>query len=135
MRGHFGHLHFKTFSMTPRTPQCKVFWALLLNSKHLGVLEDSKSPTLRVSFILTLGQSGVATCTHPCNANDCYLPYQKTITFLNSKVSWNRIILEAKQFPTKVLSLRGGTPPFTCLVPFLPSFTIFLGLGDGFLQN
>jgi hypothetical protein len=33
------------------------------------------------------------------------------------------------------LSLHGGTPTFTCLVPFLPSFTIFLGLGDGFSQN
>ncbi len=48
--------------MTPRTPQCEVFWALLLNSKHLGVPEDSKSPTLGVSgFTPTLGQSGVAT--------------------------------------------------------------------------
>jgi hypothetical protein len=48
--------------MTPRTPQCKVFWALLLNPKHSGVLEDSKSPTLEVlGFTPTLGQSGVAT--------------------------------------------------------------------------
>jgi hypothetical protein len=29
--------------MTPRTPQCEVFWALLLSSKHSGVPEDSKS--------------------------------------------------------------------------------------------
>jgi hypothetical protein len=34
--------------MTLRTPQCQVFWALLSNSKHSGVLEDSKSPTLEV---------------------------------------------------------------------------------------
>jgi hypothetical protein len=48
--------------MTPRTPQCKVFWALLSSSKHSGVPEDSKSPTLRVlGFTPTLGQSGVAT--------------------------------------------------------------------------
>jgi hypothetical protein len=48
--------------MTPRTPQCKVFWALLSNSKHSGVPEDSKSPTLEVlGFTPTLGQSGVAT--------------------------------------------------------------------------
>jgi len=45
MRGHFRYLHFKTFSMTPRTPQCEVFWALLLSSKHSGVPEDSKPPT------------------------------------------------------------------------------------------
>ncbi len=43
MRGHFLYLRFKTFSMTPRTPQWEVFWALLSNSKHSGVLEDSKS--------------------------------------------------------------------------------------------
>jgi hypothetical protein len=62
MRGHFHYLRFKNFPMTPRTPQCEVFWALLSNSKHLGVLEDSKSPTLGVlGFTPTLGQSGVAT--------------------------------------------------------------------------
>jgi hypothetical protein len=48
MRGHFRYLRFKTFQMTPRTPQCEVFLALLLNSKHSGVPEDSKSPTLEV---------------------------------------------------------------------------------------
>jgi hypothetical protein len=31
--------------MTPRTPQCEVFWALLSSSEHSGVPEDSKSPT------------------------------------------------------------------------------------------
>jgi hypothetical protein len=62
MRGHFRYLRFKAFPMTPRTPQCKVFWALLSNSKHSGVPEDSKSPTLEVlGFTPTLGQSGVAT--------------------------------------------------------------------------
>jgi len=45
MRCHFRYLRFKTFPMTPRTPQCEVFWALLLNSKHSGVPDDSKSPT------------------------------------------------------------------------------------------
>jgi hypothetical protein len=50
--------------MTPRTPQCEVFWALLSISKHSGVPEDSKSPTLEVlGFTPTLGQSGVATTT------------------------------------------------------------------------
>jgi len=62
MRGHFRYLRFKTFPMTPRTPQCEVFLALLSNSKHSGVPEDSKSPTLGVlGFTPTLGQSGVAT--------------------------------------------------------------------------
>ncbi len=62
MRGHFLYLRFNTFPMTPITLQCEVFWALLSNSKHSGVQEDSKSPTLEVlSFTPTLGQSGVAT--------------------------------------------------------------------------
>jgi hypothetical protein len=62
MRGHFLYLRFKTFPMTLRTPQCEVFWALLLSSEHSGVSEDSKSPTLEVlGFTPTLGQSGVAT--------------------------------------------------------------------------
>ncbi len=65
MRGHFRYVRFKTFPMTPRTLQCKVFWALLSNPKHSGVPEDSKSPTLGVlGFTPTLGQSGVATKTH-----------------------------------------------------------------------
>jgi len=45
MRGHFRYLSFKTFPMTPRTPQCEVFWALLLSSEHLRVPEDSQPPT------------------------------------------------------------------------------------------
>ncbi len=45
MRGHSRYLRLKTFPMTPRTPQCEVFWALLSSSKHSGVPEDSKSPT------------------------------------------------------------------------------------------
>jgi hypothetical protein len=51
--------------MRLRTPPCEVFWALLLNPKHSGVLKDSKSPTLGVlGFTPTLGQSGVATGLH-----------------------------------------------------------------------
>jgi hypothetical protein len=43
MRGHFRYIRFKNFPMTPRTPQCEVFWALLSSSEHSGVPEDSKS--------------------------------------------------------------------------------------------
>jgi hypothetical protein len=35
----------RPFPMTPKTPQCEVFWVLLLSSEHSGVPEDSKSPT------------------------------------------------------------------------------------------
>jgi len=45
MRGHFRYLRFKTFPMTPKKPQCKLFWALLSSFEHSGVPEDSKSPT------------------------------------------------------------------------------------------
>ncbi len=45
MRGHFRYLRFKTFPMTPRTPQCEVFCPLLSSSEHSGVSEDSQPPT------------------------------------------------------------------------------------------
>jgi len=45
MRGHFRYLRFKTFPMTPRTPQCEVFYPLMLSSKHSGVPKDSQPPT------------------------------------------------------------------------------------------
>ncbi len=45
MRGHFRYLRFKTFPMTPRTPQCEVFFPLLSSSEHSGVPEDSQPPT------------------------------------------------------------------------------------------
>jgi len=45
MQGHFRYLRFKTFPTTPRTLQCKVFWAFLSSSEHSGVPEDSKPPT------------------------------------------------------------------------------------------
>ncbi len=61
-RGQFRHLHFKTFSMTPKTPQCEVFWPFNSNSEFLGVPKDSKSPLLGVwASPSHLAQSGVAT--------------------------------------------------------------------------
>ncbi len=73
MRGHFRYLRLKTFPMTPKTPQCEVFGALLLSPKHSGVPEDSKSPTLEVlGFTPTLGQSEVATR----NAHAYYLAHR-----------------------------------------------------------
>ncbi len=63
--------------MTPRTPQCKVFWALLSNSKNSGVPEDSKSPTLGVlGFTPTLGQSGVATELAKANLEKAHKRYK-----------------------------------------------------------
>jgi hypothetical protein len=57
--------------MTPRKPQCKVFWAFLLSSEHSGVPEDSKSPILgMLGFTPTLGQSGVATKNFNVSTNN-----------------------------------------------------------------
>jgi hypothetical protein len=62
MQGQFRHLHFKTFSTTSRTPQCKVFWPFNSSSEFLGVPEDSKFPLLGVWVSPShLAQSGVAT--------------------------------------------------------------------------
>jgi hypothetical protein len=62
MRGHFQYVRFKTFPMTPRTPQCEVFCVLLSSYEHLGVPEDSKSPTFPgVGLHPPLGQVRVAT--------------------------------------------------------------------------
>jgi hypothetical protein len=48
--------------MTLRTPQCKVFFLLLLSSEHSGVPEDSESQLFQVlGFTPTLGQSRGAT--------------------------------------------------------------------------
>jgi hypothetical protein len=48
--------------MTPRTPQCEVFFPLLLSSEHAGVPEDSNSQLFQVlGFTPTLGQSRGAT--------------------------------------------------------------------------
>jgi hypothetical protein len=65
MRGHFGHLHFKTFPMTPRAFKCKEIWPLQLCSEFLGVPEDSNFPLLGVwASPSHLAQSGVATQTN-----------------------------------------------------------------------
>jgi hypothetical protein len=48
--------------MTPRTPQCEVFWPFNLSSEFSGVPEDSKFPLLGVwASPSHLAQSGVAT--------------------------------------------------------------------------
>jgi hypothetical protein len=62
MRGQFRHLHFKTFPMTPRKPQCEVFWPFNSSSEFSEVPEDSKFPLLGVwASPSHLAQSGVAT--------------------------------------------------------------------------
>jgi hypothetical protein len=96
MRGHFLYLRFKTFSMTLRTPQCKVFWPLLSNSKHSGVPEDSKSPTLEVlGFTPTLGQSGVAT--------QLVIVFHLTITLCDNGVTPNVMIRSKDTFAPPIV--------------------------------
>ncbi len=48
--------------------------------------------------------------TQPCKVNDYWLPSQRVVMCLNSKVSWNRTTFEAKQIFTRVFTFRGGTP-------------------------
>jgi hypothetical protein len=86
--------------MTPRTPQCEVFWALLSNSEHSGVPEDSKSPTLEVlGFTPTLGQSGVATL--PFISNEGFLSNCVDV-FLPTLKSESSILL-LSNLPTSLL--------------------------------
>jgi len=83
MRGHFRYLRFKTFPTTSRTPQCKVFWALLSSSEHSGVPEDSQPPTFpSVGLHPKLGQSGVATGITYNNSPN--ITHGRTITLFNA---------------------------------------------------
>jgi hypothetical protein len=83
--------------MTLRTPQFEVFWALLSSSKHSGVPEDSKSPTLEVlGFTPTLGQSGVATESMPMETMKVHLGQKKFIHFIKGKIALSPI---EKLFP------------------------------------
>jgi hypothetical protein len=48
--------------MTPRTPQCEVFWSSKSSSELLGVPKDSNPNFFQVlGFTPTIGQSRVAT--------------------------------------------------------------------------
>jgi len=62
MRGHFRYLRFKTFPMTPRTPQCEVFSPCC---RVLNIRESRRTPNPQLSQVLgftpTLGQSRGAT--------------------------------------------------------------------------
>ncbi len=68
MRGHFRYLRFKTFPMTPRTPQCEVFWALLSRSEHSGVPEDSKS-----SLFPSVGLHPYTWPKQGCDIDTCFV--------------------------------------------------------------
>jgi hypothetical protein len=104
MRGHFRYLRFKTFPMTPRTPQWEVFWVLLSSSEHLGVPEDSNSRLFQVlGFTPTLGQSRGATFTFPtCSWHFQVLGFTPTLgqsrgaTFTFPTCSWAFELLRAK---------------------------------------
>jgi hypothetical protein len=62
MRGHFGHLHFKTFPMTLGAHRCEEIWPLKSFPEFSRVPEDSKFPLLGVwASPSHLTQSGVAT--------------------------------------------------------------------------
>jgi len=84
MRGHFGHLHFKTFPTVPIMPQCKVFWPLQSCSKFLGVMEDSQVPFSRVWVTTSqLPQSGVATRSLESNWSKVYVSCERCTILAN----------------------------------------------------
>ncbi len=121
MRGHFRHLRFKTFPMTPRTPQGEVFCPLLSSPEHSGVSEDSKSSTFQVlGFTPTLGQSGVATL---CDES-------KTIPPLGALLAPQLDQTNFHMFPNFMFYMLGqelkclphirhGVPMFLCSHPIL----------------
>jgi len=117
MRGHFRYLRFKTFSTTPRTPQCEVFCSLLSSSKHSGVPEDSKSPNfskcwaspphlakvgLRQTLIQSTYNSGNVTTWH---LDQVHLPIFNTLHF-NRNVGGEEVSCNLTQVVSNTL---GGT--------------------------
>jgi hypothetical protein len=105
MRGHFRYLRFKTFQMTPKTPQCEVFWALLSNPKHSGVPEDSKSPTLgMLGFNPTLGQSGVTTHLGVSRQKAILMPLPWSGA---EYIIWGKVVASPESGPWWVLWVRG----------------------------
>jgi hypothetical protein len=90
MRGHFRYPRFKTFPMTPRTPQCEVFWSSKSSSEFSRVPEDSNPNFFQVlGFTLTLGQSGVATL----KKRDATSDYARTN---NLHVMWSGGIIDTR---------------------------------------
>jgi hypothetical protein len=108
MRGHFRYLRFKTFPMTPRTPQCEVFCPLLSSFKHLGVPEDSKPPTFP--------SVGLHPYTWPkWGCDTVYLQHQPNDTL---DTSFGCTILRIKVIkPLGVLELQG---PNRCIIEIIP---------------
>jgi hypothetical protein len=110
--------------MTPRTPKCEVFSALLLNPKHSGVPEDSKSPTLEVLGLSpTLGQSGVATrFFSPLSKEEVHEKIKKDSTAWQeeerNKIAWNEAAKAAKESAT--------IPSFFVSLLLLPRYRIGL---------
>jgi hypothetical protein len=75
--------------MTTRTPQCEVFWALLSNSKHSEVPDDSKSPILEVlGFTPTLGQSGVATDVHHLHMQNHHEIFKNLVKIIKNLITF-----------------------------------------------
>jgi hypothetical protein len=109
MQGHFGHLNFKTFPMTPRTPQCKVFCPLLSNSKHSGVPEDFKSPTLGVwvssSHLPKVGLQHTWTCIHSFFNQGIWSPNSLANSLMNIHRFFNQSIWKPP-FEKQVLGLK-----------------------------
>jgi hypothetical protein len=92
MRGHFRHLHFKNFPMTPRTLKYEEIWPLQSSSEFSEVSEDSNFPLLGVwDSPSHLAQSGVA--THPIPPSSIPVQMDQVVD-LDSPATWARVIAE-----------------------------------------
>jgi hypothetical protein len=138
MRGHFGHLRFKTFPMKPRTPRCNVFWALLSNSKNSGVSKDSKSPTLGV----WVSSSHLAKVGLPCLINVIQKIYKRSISINRPHRSTSNQIVISSIIDLNfdllwvmidfILSINGYNN-FLNLMPFLNISLVYVLAWDTFL--
>jgi hypothetical protein len=144
MRGHFRYLRFKTFSTTPRTLQCKVFFPLLSSSEHLGVPEDSNSQLFQVlGFTPTLGQSRGATSAMYCKSMALY-SYFGSRVYIHLESLWAAKKKSMSKF--QILQCKKVCNPWvsntlTVYLNFLPLLDFFLEcffqvfFGGGFIQR
>ncbi len=84
--------------MTPKTPQCEVFWHFNLSFEFSGVLEDSKFPLLGVwASPSHLAQNGVETLLIPSKVSLVFLIDRLPKSFANA-VKRNPYLILSKAF-------------------------------------
>jgi hypothetical protein len=90
--------------MTPRTPQCEVFWALLLSSEHSGVPKDPKPPTF----------PSVGLHPHTWPKWGCDKNYVEVTSNVNSSGKSSSNFLQQVEEPSKIFG--NVMPVIKCLI-------------------